>query len=142
MTHDKLSSSIPFPRRVILDVRSPYEFRNGSHAASIHVPLSDLRQRLLVPACDLERLASPSGVTAEEFEAALASAQELILYCAAGYRSFIAKCLLVFELATRRQADAEPRDVLVADVANGSLQIMLRHAEYWVVKDRSVICIS
>jgi hypothetical protein len=32
--------------------------------------------------------------------------------------------------------------VIMLDVAKGALQIMMRHADVWVVKDRNVICIS
>jgi rhodanese-related sulfurtransferase len=163
---------------VVLDCRTPYEFRNGSHVTSVHLPLSDIRSAIAMAIRRGARAEPPE----EEGDDALSAFEPAVpctpdhlqaiadlyapshtsliaLYCAAGYRSFIAMSLLQAarswlervrikthsnsELACSPAGIAENViGIRIGDVAKGALQIMTRHADHWVVKDRSVICIS
>lgn len=200
-------------RTLVVDVRTPYEFKQGSHQRSVHLQLSELCQ-LTTETTRKQALARLQGSREESnpqtavtrcvaadpslarvlFNTLLESAMvsgvmsvgqglrdvdRIAVYCAGGYRSLIAASLLrrALELAvdvavppdrsapgaakwdshsdTRNgrgcaaEEAREPELVLnhlagipIVDVAGGAFAIMTHRPDLWVVKDRSIICIS
>ncbi|KAH8606913.1 hypothetical protein ERJ75_001425900 [Trypanosoma vivax] len=152
---------------LVLDCRTPYEFRNGSHNYSVHLSLAELCRMTsldevaMVESSTLnERGSSPtlcdygpstklgSIMLRKLDECATAcgircqkfcyGVNKIIVYCAAGYRSLIAASLM------RRafEAAVPAIEVEVYDVVGGALRIMQQRPDLWTVKDRSIICIS
>eukprot|EP00796_Vickermania_ingenoplastis_P007197 gene7197-5057_t len=124
--HYKLSAVEPRKTAVVVDVRTPFEFRNGSHQHSIPFTLSDLCDscayyQLPPTTAGIPRLTLAAALTAslkKKFYAVTTSDpqlaryipdtsrrdpmgwKEIIFYCAAGYRSIIASSIFqrAFEL--------------------------------------------
>ncbi|CUG67247.1 rhodanese-like protein, putative [Bodo saltans] len=173
------------PTTLVVDVRTPYEYKNGSHRSSVHYALADLCttfasfSSLVPPSSNNNNTASSPSlafrlITKLHDDAIVGGAdvtphleeiRKIIVYCAAGYRSHIAvsiiKAALEAEHLLRQQqtqqqqeqqstaataAAAKTRsflaDLEVVDVAGGALHIMLHRPDVWLVKDRSIICIS
>lgn len=164
-SYEHLAAIEPAGTRVVLDVRTPYEFKNGSHQHSVHVELAQLCVMAVQDALSTAaapRTPSPaawtSGSSVELADrymetvhttALLAglpvvpqatSLSDVVIYCAGGYRSLIAESLLQRAL----EASATPawRALRIADVSGGAFQIMTQRPDLWRVKDRSIICIS
>ncbi|AAZ10932.1 hypothetical protein, conserved [Trypanosoma brucei brucei TREU927] len=157
--YQKLQFIEPAEDTLVLDCRTPYEFRNGSHTRSVflslgdlcHITALDLVAQQLTPEADVHCGGWPSPelgriILDRMYEAALASGlkcrpgcrgiRKIVVYCATGYRSLIAASLM------RRAFEAASLDIVVYDVAGGALQVMQQRPDLWTVKDRSIICIS
>lgn len=143
----------PNSTTLVVDVRTPYEYKNGSHRNSVHVPLADLcamcvdtaTPRTQLAARLLERLHDDALVAGSSVCRNVMDLRRVVFYCAAGYRSHVAVSLLkaAVEIATQDQAcNAALPYLEVADVSGGALQIMMHRPDLWVVKDRSIVCIS
>ncbi|ORC93504.1 beta-lactamase domain-containing protein [Trypanosoma theileri] len=146
----------PVEGTVVLDCRTAYEFKNGSHKYSVHIPLADLCQMTALDGlkiqssdhninkCEVQSVEfhGPSPQLGQAFlrqfcrPSLTAGIKRIIVYCAAGYRSLIAASLL------RRAFEAAGVSIEVRDVSGGALQIMKQRPDLWEVKDRSIICIS
>ncbi|KEG14365.1 beta-lactamase domain-containing protein [Trypanosoma grayi] len=162
-TYQKLHDIEPTEGTLVLDCRTAYEFKNGSHRHSVHIPLADLCEMTAldeVPPASKDT--NEDGARAGDFygpsphlghvlleklyESSLAAGircrplcrgiERIIVYCAGGYRSLIAASIL------RRAFEAAAVSMEVRDVAGGALQIMKQRPDLWTVKDRSIICIS
>ena len=163
------SAVMSAPSSIILDCRSPYEFQQGSHYRAVHIPLNEMRKLATcvwsrrrgggisqegptVPSSWIsliETLYRHHDVEQKSTTARAHLDAVVVIYCAAGYRSHVSKSILhaLFELlassSTGRPMLASSSSLpVVVDLAGGALQLMLRHADDWTVKDRNVICIS
>jgi rhodanese-related sulfurtransferase len=175
---DALSTT---PTTLVVDVRTPYEYKNGSHRSSVHYALADLCSTFAsAPASQLVTAAAAAAtpslalrlltklhddaiVGGADVAPRLEEIRKVIVYCAAGYRSHIAvsiikaaleteqlhhqqevqrKCSHDSENAAAAASRAFLANVEVVDVAGGALHIMLHRPDMWLVKDRSIICIS
>jgi glyoxylase-like metal-dependent hydrolase (beta-lactamase superfamily II)/rhodanese-related sulfurtransferase len=153
--YGETEAALSNPQSVVIDVRSPYEFRNGSQVESFHLPLTDLRL-LAIRSADpnAATLASTAVLGGDDvFDRCFGSATDatnVVMYCAAGYRSHIAQSIvfqvLLLRADTVRENIGAPAAATkwhrVMHLDGGALQIMTRHADQWVVKDRSVLCVS
>lgn len=160
--YEQLIGIEPAATRIILDVRTPYEFRNGSHQASVHVQLSELCQIAVDDARDGDKADAetvrigPSSHLADRYMEHLHTTglvgglplvgrrdalKEVAVYCAGGYRSLIALSLLRRAMEMSGKADWH-ETLMLTDVAGGAFQIMTQRPDLWQVKDRSIICIS
>jgi rhodanese-related sulfurtransferase len=176
---DALSTT---PTTLVVDVRTPYEYKNGSHRSSVHFALADLcstfasapASQLVTAAAAtpslalrlLTKLHDDAIVGGADVAPRLEEIRKVIVYCAAGYRSHIAVSIIKAALETEqlhRQQEVQRKcshdsenasdpaaaasraflaNVEVVDVAGGALHIMLHRPDMWLVKDRSIICIS
>lgn len=159
-SYEDLKAAEPTDTRVVLDVRTPYEFKNGSHQHSVHVGLAQLCAMMVEDAVEASRSLSQwhcscSPRLADAYvksihTAALmarlpvvrqeASLSDVVIYCAGGYRSLIALSLL--QRAIEASATPAWRTLHISNVSGGAFQIMTQRPDLWQVKDRSVVCIS
>ncbi|KAG5491538.1 hypothetical protein JIQ42_01442 [Leishmania sp. Namibia] len=159
-SYEDLTATEPASARVVLDVRTPYEFKNGSHQHSVHVGLSELCAMTVEDAVVTSSLrsewycGSSPGLAAAYMKmihsAALlaglpvvsqeSSLSDVVIYCAGGYRSLIASSLL--QRAMETSATVAWRALRISNVLGGAFQIMTQRPDLWRVKDRSIVCIS
>lgn len=159
-SYEDLTAAEPTDTRVVLDVRTPYEFKNGSHQHSVHVELAQLCAMAVEDAVEASRPLSQwhcgsSPRLADTYmktihTAALmarlpvvrqeVSLSDVVIYCAGGYRSLIASSLL--QRAIEASATPAWRALHISNVSGGAFQIMTQRPDLWQVKDRSVVCIS
>ncbi|PBJ79120.1 beta-lactamase domain-containing protein [Trypanosoma cruzi] len=155
----------PSEDTLVLDCRTSYEFKNGSHKHSVHIPLAELCQLTALdtmlsssslngtnkqetPVVDfytpsprlgqkiLEKLHESFMAENVRRRFSFQGIKNIIVYCASGYRSIIAGSLL------RRAFETATVPIQVRDVVGGALQIMKQRPDLWTVKDRSIICVS
>ena len=141
----------PGASTLVVDCRTPYEFKNGSHRSSAHVPLAELCTivgTLLMLKTAPDGVGSNAKTLLDAFvETVLVRAgivhpiDKFVLYCAAGYRSHIAVSLFQMLLERLEGRDTKHRPV-VRDVVGGALRVMTLRPDLWQVKDRSIVCIS
>ncbi|KAK7197477.1 hypothetical protein NESM_000697100 [Novymonas esmeraldas] len=169
-SYEQLIAIEPTNTRVVLDVRTPYEFKNGSHQHSVHVELAELCALAVQDVATVTAAAAPvrllqpsptpwrcggSAALADAYMEAIhttallaslpvtrqaSSLSDVVIYCAGGYRSLIAASLL--QRAMEASATAAWRALRISDVSGGAFQIMTQRPDLWRVKDRSIICIS
>ncbi|KAG5468178.1 hypothetical protein LSCM1_02154 [Leishmania martiniquensis] len=159
-SYEDLTAIEPASARVVLDVRTPYEFKNGSHHHSVHVGLSELCAMAVEDALVTSSLQSKwccgcspgladaymkrihsaallAGLPVVQQESSLS---DVVIYCAGGYRSLIASSLL--QRAMETSATMTWRSLRISNVSGGAFQIMTQRPDLWRVKDRSIVCIS
>ncbi|KAL7696239.1 hypothetical protein N2W54_006964 [Lotmaria passim] len=168
-SYEHLVAIEPTDTRVVLDVRTPYEFKNGSHQHSVHVELSemcalaveDAMQTSLSPTTSnsdstsvpwytgssprladvyMERLHTNALMAGLPIVRQETALSDIVIYCAGGYRSLIAASLMQRAIETSR--NPAWRALHITDVSGGAFQIMTQRPDLWRVKDRSIICIS
>ncbi|CAG9581901.1 conserved hypothetical protein [Leishmania major strain Friedlin] len=159
-SYEDLKAAEPTDTRVVLDVRTPYEFKNGSHQHSVHVGLAQLCAMMVEDAveasrslsqwhCSCSRRLADAYVKSIHTAALMArlpvvrqeaSLSDVVIYCAGGYRSLIALSLL--QRAIEASATPAWRTLHISNVSGGAFQIMTQRPDLWQVKDRSVVCIS
>ncbi len=136
-TYEDLDALTDSPASLVIDCRTPYEFRNGSHGRSVHMPLAALCIAAGTGPLSLSELLRDVLQRAGRRDAAVV--RYLSIYCAAGYRSHIAVSL--FQMLAERSEGSQGVPV-IRDVEGGALRIMTLRPDLWLVKDRSVVCIS
>ncbi|GET92190.1 hypothetical protein, conserved [Leishmania tarentolae] len=159
-SYEDLTAAEPADTRVVLDVRTPYEFRNGSHKHSVHVELAQLCAMAVEDAAEASRpltqwYCGSSPRLADAYmktihTAALiallpvvrqeTSLSDIVIYCAGGYRSLIALSLL--QRAIEASGTPAWLTLRIFNTSGGAFQIMTQRPDLWQVKDRSVVCIS
>ncbi|RNF25644.1 beta-lactamase domain-containing protein [Trypanosoma conorhini] len=160
----------PSEETLVLDCRTSYEFKNGSHKHSIHIPLADLCQitaldtmlpsspssssstsatrRHETPVVDFCAPSSRLGQTFLEkmYESCTTAGTQCRSLCQ-GIKKIVVYCAsgyrsIIAGSLLRRAFEAAAVSIEVRDVAGGALQIMKQRPDLWTVKDRSIICVS
>ncbi|ESL08915.1 hypothetical protein TRSC58_03374 [Trypanosoma rangeli SC58] len=169
--YEQLRCIEPSEDTLILDCRTSYEFKNGSHKHSIHVSLADLCQITALDTMSASSSSSSSalarstheqGTPVVDFHAPSSRLGQIFLeklydgcvaadircrFLCQGIKKIIVYCAggyrsIIAGSLLRRAFEAAAVSIQVRDVVGGALQIMKQRPDLWTVKDRSIICVS